>query len=127
VELEEVRTHLLAIDRWQSLDLPRLSDEDREWVHARMHELCSERLDRRAAHRERVAARARYLGQEVASHRMLISDAQSRLTAMATMADGESIVPMSLVPFREAVSVIEESFAAAYRATRLSISREAVA
>jgi hypothetical protein len=125
-ELDEARTHLLAIDRWSTLGLPPLTDDQREIVHEQLDVLCAERLARRGAHCERLASRAWFFGREVAMHRVLLKDAQNRLEAMALLPDPESLVPMLLVPHGEAIAIIEREFGASYRSARSELSILAV-
>jgi hypothetical protein len=125
---EDDRRHLEALDRWQpSGDWPQLSQEEREWVMNRVDELAAERRARADAHRERIASRAGFFGREVAGHRVLLKDAQDRLEAMAILADTASDVLIALVPFKEAVEIIEREFGSSYRSARPESSFEAVA
>jgi hypothetical protein len=106
--------HLLAIDHWASLELPRLSDEERAWVHGRLDALCDERLARSDAHRERIIKTARHLGREVAAHRMTLADARVRSDFQVKREDTDSLVPMRLVSYAEAADVASRAFDEGY-------------
>jgi len=97
------------------LDLPLLTDAERDVVHQRIDGLAAERETRSDAHRDRLRSTAGWLGREVASHRVLLADAQDRLERLARTADADSLVPMFLVPYREAIDLIVAAFAAQWK------------
>jgi hypothetical protein len=124
---EEDRVHLVAIDRWSCPPLPTLSDGERDWVHDRIDELQRDRQARSEAHRERLTKTATFLGREVGGHRVLLADAQRRLDAIALTMDPETGTPQLLVPYAEAVEIIEAAFSSSFRAASVWVDIRAVA
>jgi hypothetical protein len=106
---------LAAAEAWApGLGLPKLTDADRDVVHQRIDELAAERETRGDAHRERLRKTARWLGREVAAHRVLLADAERRLDALALTLDPDSVVPILAVPYAEAVDITRAAFAAGF-------------
>jgi hypothetical protein len=83
-----------------------------------IEQLADERAGRAEAHRARLGSTARYLGREVAGHRVLLADAEKRLTAMVWALDPETPAPISLVPWREARALVAEAFAVGVQEAR---------
>jgi hypothetical protein len=112
-----VEWELAAIAAWSprgGSELPRLTDDERDQVHDRIDELVAERLRRGDAHRDRLRRTGYHLGAEVAAYRVTMDDANRRVGHMAVMPDPESVVPLLLVPYREAVDIAGEAFAAGF-------------
>jgi hypothetical protein len=106
---------LRAAASWQAnLNLPKLSDAEREQVHVYLDELTTEHLARRDVHRDRLRRAGHHLGREVAAHKVTIDEANRRIDQLAERVDTESLVPMPLVPYPEAVDIAGKAFAAGF-------------
>jgi hypothetical protein len=117
-ELEELR-HAAC---WEpNLKLPSLTDAERNQVHARIDDLCSERLARIEIHRERIERTARWLGREVAAYRLTLTDADARLDRVVSVMDSESEFPHFLVPIREGLELARTAFQAAFETERRNV------
>jgi hypothetical protein len=110
-DVERLIRDLRAAERWQpKVRTAPLGDEDRETVHARIAELFDERCACGAKHAGHIRKTARFLGREVAAHRVTLADAERHLDALCMALDPETPVAVALVPFREAKEIAESAF-----------------
>jgi hypothetical protein len=106
-DLEDLR----AAACWEpGLDLPPLSDKERDFVHRRLDGLTTERVQRRDAHRERLRRTGHYLGREVAGHRVTLQDAEQRLERLARTPDPDDLTPTYLISYREGIQLARAAF-----------------
>jgi phytoene dehydrogenase-like protein len=118
-----IEAELAAISSWKPAvpdDLPRLTDDERERVHARIDELVAERLGRADVFRDRLARTARHLGRQVGAHRVLLTDAERRLEQLAREHDPDTSVPITLIDHSAAKTITAEAFAAGMNEQDLS-------
>jgi hypothetical protein len=89
----------------------RLTDSEREQVHARLDELTQERRARVAKHIARLWRNGEQLGKQVAAHEMTLTDAYAAFDRQAAQQDPESPVPLFIVPYAIASEILREAFA----------------
>jgi hypothetical protein len=108
---------LEAARHWQPGEWALSAGEQAE-LAVMFDRVCAEAEQKRAEHRARIRRAARWLGVEVAEHRITISDAERRLEAVATACDADGPGRMFILPYREAVAIAESAFADSYRSAR---------
>jgi hypothetical protein len=106
---------LEAARQWKPSGSPSpLADDDREWVHDRIHALAAAREVRADVHRERIRSTASWLGHQVHHHKVTLADADARIDRMLKAFDPESSVAILLVPFKEARQIASDAFTSTF-------------
>ena len=109
--------NLNAAKRWQPprVDAPPTTDDERAWLHDRITAFAAERQARSDAHRERIRTTAAWLGREVSAHKVTLADAEQRIDGLLEALDPETLVPVLLVPFREAKQIAADAFTSTFK------------
>jgi hypothetical protein len=105
---------LAAAQRWSpNTGACRLTNDERDAVHARIDALAAARIARAEAHGERIASMARRLGRMYASGHINEHDAARRLAPLisATDIDPATLVPMPMITAKEGDRIAITGFA----------------
>jgi hypothetical protein len=103
-----------AARSWQPGEWP-LSAEERAKLGVIFNWVCREAEVKRDEHRARIRRTARWVGVEVAEHRININDATRRVEALASTCDTDGPGRLFILRYDEAVGIAESAFADGYR------------